>query len=112
MMSSQLALPREGHLAQVFYILAYLKKHHNYALVFDPSYTSVNIEAFLKHDWKKFYGDVKESMPPDMPEPLRKEVVMRWFVNANHAGEKLTCRSRSVFIIFLQMAPIYYCLKR
>ena len=37
---------------------------------------------------------------------------MSCFVDANHSGEKLTRRSRSGFIIFLQMAPIYYCLKR
>ena len=37
MMSYQLALPREGHLDQVFYVSAYLNNHHNYALLFDPS---------------------------------------------------------------------------
>ena len=36
MMSSHLALTREGHLSRVFHIFAYFKKHHNYALVFDP----------------------------------------------------------------------------
>ena len=36
---------------------------------------------------------------------------MRYFVDSDHAGEKLTGRSRSVFIIFLHMAPIYYCSK-
>ena len=51
-------------------------------------------------------------MPPDMPEPLGNEVVMRCFVDANNSGEKLTRRSRSVFIIFLKMAPIHYCSKR
>ena len=30
MMSSHLVMPREGHLAQVYHIFAYLKKHHNY----------------------------------------------------------------------------------
>ena len=112
MVSSHLALPREGPFAQVFHIFAYLKKHHNYALVFDPSYPNVNIDTFPKHDWKKFYGDFEEYMPPDMPEPLGKEVVMHCFVDADHAGEKLIRRSCSVFIIFLQMAPIYYCSKR
>ena len=111
MMSSHLALPRESHLAQVFHILVYLKKNHNSALAFDPSYPDVNIDTFPKHDWTKLYGDVKESMPPYMPEPLGKEVVMCCFVDADHAGEKLTRRSRSVLIIFLQMAPIYYCSK-
>ena len=66
MIYSHMALPREGHLAQVFHILAYLKKHHNSALAFDPSYLNVNIDTFLKHDWKNFYGDVKEAMPPEM----------------------------------------------
>ena len=50
-------------------------------------------------------------MPPDMPEPLGKKVVMRCFVGDDHDGDKLTCCSHSVFIIFLQMAPIYYCSK-
>ena len=63
MMSSHLALPREGHLAQVFHILAYLKTHHNPSLVFDPSYPNVNIDKFLKYDWKFFYVYVKEAMP-------------------------------------------------
>ena len=47
-----------------------------------------------------------------MPEPLGKEVVMRCFVDDDHSGENLTHRSSSVFIIFLQMASIYYCSKR
>ena len=35
MMSSHLALPREGHLEQVLHIFAYLKKYHNTELVYD-----------------------------------------------------------------------------
>ena len=37
MMSSHLALPREGHLEQVLHISAYLKKYHNTELAYDPS---------------------------------------------------------------------------
>ena len=67
MISSHLALPREGHLAQVIHIFAYLKKHHNPDPVFDPSYPNVNIDIFPKHDWTRFYGNVKEVIHPDMP---------------------------------------------
>ena len=67
MMSSQLALPREGHLDQFFHIFVYLNKHYNSSLLFDLSYPDVNIDTSPKHDWTKFYGDVKEDMPPDMP---------------------------------------------
>ena len=112
MMSSHLALLREGHLSQVFHIFTYLKKHHNSALLFDPSYPDVNIDTFSKHYWANFYGDIKEAMLPFMPDILGKVVVMRCFVDANHSGEKLTRSSRSGFIIFLPIAPIYYCSKR
>ena len=111
MMSSHLALPREGHLAQFFHIFVYLKKHQKYALLFDLSYSDVKIDTFPKHEWTKLYGDVKEAMPPDMPEHFGKEVVTSFFVDADHAGEKLTHSSRSGFIIFLQMAPIYYLIE-
>ena len=37
MVSSHLALPRDGHLEQVLHIFAYLKKYHNTELVYDPS---------------------------------------------------------------------------
>ena len=74
--------------------------HHKSALCSDPSYPEINEETFTKHDWTKFYGDVKEAKPPDMPDVLGKEVVMRYFMDADHAGEKLTRRSRSVLIIF------------
>ena len=35
MMSSHLALPREGHLEQVLHIFAYLKKYQHTELVYD-----------------------------------------------------------------------------
>jgi hypothetical protein len=35
-MSSHLALPREGHLEQVCHIFAHLKKYHNTEVVYDP----------------------------------------------------------------------------
>ena len=46
MMSSHLALPREGHLDQVLRIFAYLGQHHNAELVYDPSDPVVNENEF------------------------------------------------------------------
>jgi hypothetical protein len=37
MMSSHVALPREGHLVRVFHIFTHLKKYHNTEVVYDPS---------------------------------------------------------------------------
>ena len=50
MMSSHLALPREGHLEQVLHIFAYLKKHHNTELVYDPSDPVVDENDFKRRD--------------------------------------------------------------
>ena len=42
LMSSHLALPREGHLDKIFHIFAYLKWKHRARMVFDPTYPSID----------------------------------------------------------------------
>ena len=37
MLSSHLAIPREGHTQELLHVFAYLKKHMNTEMVFDPS---------------------------------------------------------------------------
>ena len=101
MISSHLALPREGHLIQVFYIFTYIKNHHNTCLVFDLSYSDINPDTFQHHDWTKCYDNMKKTIPPDMPRPLGREVFVRCFVDEDHAGEQLTQRSQTCFIIFV-----------
>ena len=39
MLSSHLAMPREGHMQELLQVFAYLKKHMNMEMVFDPSDT-------------------------------------------------------------------------
>jgi hypothetical protein len=53
------------------------------------------------------YGDVKEIIPSDAPIPSGKEVDLRLFVDSDHAGEQ-TRRSRTGFVIYLNMAPIVW----
>ena len=48
MMSSHLALPRQGHLDQVAHIFGYLNNHANTALVFDPTEPDINEADFAK----------------------------------------------------------------
>ena len=106
MLSSHLALPREGHLQQVYHVFAYLKAKHNARLVFDATYPNIDISEFPKQDWSSFYGDVKEEIPSNAPAPLGQEFIMRVYVDADHAGEQLTRWSRTGFLVFLNMAPI------
>ena len=83
-----MAQPREGHLEAVFHVYAYLSKKHNLRMVFDPTYPRIDKSDFPEHNWKHFYGNIKEAIPSDMPEPRGKEVDIRMFVDSDHAGDK------------------------
>jgi hypothetical protein len=44
----------------------------------------------VKADWKDFYGDVKEAIPPNAPERRGNYVQVSAFIDANHAGNLVT----------------------
>jgi hypothetical protein len=72
MLSSYLALPRKGHLYQLFQVFAYLKKYHNTEMVYDPSDPCIDESTFELKDWTSSeFGHLqgKEELPPNMPEP-------------------------------------------
>jgi hypothetical protein len=112
MLSSHVAMPREGHMEALFHMYAYLKIKHNSRMAFDPTYPDIDLDNFPDHDWTEFYGDVQEPMPPMMPEPRGKEVDLRIFVDSDHAGDAKLRRSRTSFYIFLNMAPIVWYSKK
>ena len=56
---------------------------------------------------------MKELLPINIPRPLGGKIMtMRVFVNSDNAGDKVTRRSRTGFILFLNLAPIYWILKK
>jgi hypothetical protein len=112
MLASHLALPREGHFEVAIHVFAYLDKKHNSRIVFDPSYPSIDHSKFKECDWRAFYGDAKEAIPPNAPEPRGKEIDLRLFVDSDHAGDQAIRRSRTGFFVFLNMAPIVWYSKR
>ena len=112
LLSSHLAYPREGHLEAALHVMGYLRLKHNSRLVFDPTYPKIDMDLFPKYDWTEFYGDVEEAIPPDMPEPLGKDLDVRMMCDSDHAGEQRTRRSRTGFLIFCNMALIDWVSKR
>ena len=112
LLASHLALPREGHLEAVFHIYAYLKHKHASRMVFDPTYPDIDMSNFPSHDWKDFYGDVKEALPTNAPKPRGKEVDLRLYVDSDHANDQRTRRSRTGFFIFLNSVPIVWISKK
>ena len=89
------------------YVMAYLKQKHNSRLVFDPTYPKIDESIFTDYDWKYFYGDAKEAIPPNSPAPCGKGVDLRAKVDSDYAGDKVTRRSRTGYSIFCNMSLVY-----
>ena len=111
-LSSHLALPRAGHLQQVYHIFGYLKKSPRKRLFFDPDHPKISEDRFQKHDWVDFYRDAKEAIPDNAPEPRGREVSMHCFVDASHASDKATRRSQTGVLIMINRAPVVFYSKR
>ena len=112
LLSSHLALPREGHLEAVFRTFGYLGRKHNAVMIFDPSYPEIKESDFKECDWKEFYKGAEEPIPPNAPEPRGKDIDLTLYVDSDHAGDRLNRRSRTGFFIFLNNAPIVWLSKK
>ena len=79
-------------------------------MVFDPTPIEPNKTLFELQDWSYSaygYESLKEELPSDMPVPHSQSMTMRVFVDADHAGDQVTCCYRTGFIGFLNSVPIY-----
>jgi len=120
MMSSCLALPREDHLREVFWIFAYLKTKHNTELAFDPclhGWWNHREGMFPKKDWKQTpypHGEdcLKEEVPENASEPQGNGIIIGAFVDSDYAGCKVSQRLRTGFLVYLQCALIYWFSKK
>jgi len=106
LLSSYLAQPRVGHLQQVLHIFAYLRCHEQSTLVFDHNSVDWDEQQFPTHDWTEFYGTIKESLPTNAPAPKGNSIQMNIFVDADHASNKITRRSQTGILIYINRAPI------
>jgi len=112
MLSHYLVQPRVGHLEAALHIFAYLKLHDRSKVVLDDTLPDLSASCFLDCDWSSFYPDAKEAIPSNMPAPRGNSVVVTCFVDADHAGDRVTRRSQTGILIFANRAPIVWHSKR
>ena len=112
LMSTHLALPRIGHLEQVYRIFGYLKIHLKRKLAFDAQHPMISERMFKKCDWSDFYRGVEEAIPGDMPNPRGNAMSTHCFVDASHGSDRATRRSQTGILIFCNKAPIIWHSKR
>ena len=110
------ASPRQGHLEQLYHIFGFLKKNPKLTLYFDPNEPKLDESVFengsTAKDFKEQYQDAEEELPTHMPKPRGKAVRITAFFDASHAANKVTRRSHTGFVIFVNRAPIIWYSKR
>ena len=89
---------------QVMQSFGYLKKYDNAELMFDPSDPTINEKDFERRDWASSdFGHVedKEELPPNMLKPRGLGFTIVAKVDADHASDTVTRRSRNRILVYL-----------
>ena len=107
LMSTYLAMPRVGHLEQLYHMFGYLKTHPKRKLAFDAQHPRIYERRFNDHDWFDFYQDAKEAIPPDMSKPRGNVTSTHCFVNASHGSDHQNRRSQTGILIFCKSCTYY-----
>ena len=91
-MSQYSESPQLGHPEGLYYMFEYLMKYDMSRVVFDLFQPKVDDSVFVSGttDCKYFYGETKEELPPEMPDPLGKNSHTTCFVYDNHDGRFFT----------------------
>ena len=114
LLSQYQANPREGHLEQLLHIFAFLRKHPKITLYMSPESPRIEYGDFRtnKEDFAEIDRDAEELMPHRMPAPRGQTVATTAFVDASHGANKVTRKSHTGFVLFLNRAPIVWYRKR
>ena len=105
LMSAYMAMPREGHLQQLYRMFGYLKLYPKRKIAFDFQHPAISEKAFHKFDWYDFYRDATEAIPSDMPKPRGNPMSTHCFVDASHGSDRATRRSQTGILLFCNKAP-------
>lgn len=112
-LASMIAFPREDHLREVNHMFISLESKHNAVIVFGPTVQEIDELSFQDQDWSAtIYGDCKEDKYSIAPLPRGLGFIVRAFVDSDYAGDCITRRSRTGFLIVLNNAPIYWYSKK
>ena len=108
-LASIMAMPREGHLKDVFSMFLFLKNKNNGVMFFDPSEPDIDENQFNEEDWSvTAYGECKEEVSPNAPMPRVIGFTMRVFIGSDHADNTVIRIPRTRYMVFMNSAPIFW----
>ena len=94
-------------------VFEYLKRQPKGMIICDTSYPDHSKYVIAKNqNWNDYYPEAKEELPSDMPTALGKPVRITCYVNADHAHCKLTRRSVTGILLFINNMPLRWYSKK
>ena len=112
LMSTYMAMPREGHLQQLYRIFRHLKIHPKRKIAFHFAHPQISERMLKSYDWHDFYRDASEAIHNDMLKPRGNMMSTHCFVDASHGSDRATRRSQTGILLFCNKAPIIWHSKR
>ena len=107
-------MPQKGHLEELMGIFVFLKKAYGKTIIIDPMIHKVDTSMEIETNrLKSIYGEYnQEEVPANIPETLGKPISVNVCVDKIHAGEKVTYRSNTGIVIYVNNTPIDWFSKR
>ena len=105
--------PRSGHLNALLRVMGYVKKFKKAKILVDP--TLPNHEDYPYDDlnnWHDLYPDAHFEVPEDALPPKGQPVRVTIWVDADHARDKVTCRSVSGIVMMVNSTVVRTFSKR
>ena len=80
-------------------------------MVFDPSDPVIDESKYQKQDWTSSeFGHLqgKQELPPNMTQPRWLGFTVKAKVDADHASDTVTRRSRTGFLVYINSALVFW----
>jgi hypothetical protein len=112
-MSGYRVAPRQGHLDRCKRIYEYLSKMRHLQIKINTSEPDFSELTRPAQDWKNtVYGDTREEIPHNLPEPLGKYVTLTTYVDANLYHDMLSGRSVTGILHLINKTPFDWYSKK
>jgi hypothetical protein len=105
--------PREGHFDRLKHMCGYLKRYRSGGIRFRTDIPDYGHLEETSVDWTySVYGNVKEDIPTNMPEPKGKTVRLTCYVDANLMHDFITGRSATGILHLMNLTPVDWFTRR
>jgi hypothetical protein len=112
-LSSFRAQPRQGHLDRIKRVYGYVCKMKHAAIRYRTEMPDVTDFTFVERDWSDTpFKDAQEEYPTNIPDARGKPVLMITYVDANLGHDKLSGKSVTGVLHFLNKTPIDWFTKK